>query len=190
MSLFLKRSFAVTMHKNRSGSRRVWSKVWPIINVLLALVIALVVIPAIKQEYFPDLMTQIERMLRHSELETCTVEVERKRETLILLAVSSEGRQPITTEIYRDALLEWPQKDGGRVFFAYSINYNPDKSSYLTQTQVWADADLKKVRRLEVEYCGLLQGHNGRVPYEGHRPVYQCTHEVRRYACDAAVLKD
>jgi len=159
--------------------------------VLAAIVIGLVVIPAIKQEYFPDLMTRIERVLRDAEVETCTVQVERKSETLILLSVASGDRQPITTELYRDYLLELPQEEGaGRIFFAHSINHNPDKSFYLTQTQIWADADLKKVRRIEAEYCGLLEGHNGRVPYEGHRPVYQCADEIRKYVCGAAVTED
>jgi hypothetical protein len=182
---------SLPMNDNPSRSRRIWSKVWPILNLLVALVVMLVVIPAIKQAYFPDLMTRIERMLRDAEFETCTVQVEHKRETLILLSVVSDDGQPITTELYRDYLLELPQEESaGRTFFAHSINHNPDKSFYLTQTQIWADADLKKVRRIEAEHCGLLEGHNGRVPYEGHRPVYRCADEIRRYACGAAVTED
>jgi hypothetical protein len=177
------------MNDNPSRGRRIWSKVWPTLNLLVALVVALVVIPAIKQEFFPNLMTRIERMLRDAEFETCTVQVEHDNGLSILLTVTSSGGKPITTNIYRDVMIELRSENEERIFFAHSINHNPDKSFYLTQTQIWADADLKKVRRIEVEYCGLLQGHNGRVPYEGHRPVYQCALEVRRHACGAAALE-
>jgi hypothetical protein len=178
------------MNDNPSRSRRIWSKVWPILNVLVALVVMLVVIPAIKQAYFPDLMTRIERVLRDAEFETCMVQVERENGLSILLTVTSGEGKPITTNIYRDVMIELAQENEERIFFAHSINHNPDKSFYLTQTQIWADADLKKVRRIEAEYCGLLEGHNGRVPYEGHRPVYRCADEIRKYACGAAVTVD
>ena len=178
------------MNDNPFRSRRISSKFWSIINLLVALVVMLVVIPAIKQEFFPDLMARIERMLRDAEFETCKVQVERENGLSILLTVTSGEGKPITTNIYRDVMIELRPENEERIFFAHSINHNADKSFYLTQTQVWADADLKKVRRLEVEYCGLLQGHNGRVPYEGHRPVYQCADEIRKYACGAAVTED
>jgi hypothetical protein len=60
----------------------------------------------------------------------------------------------------------------------------------LDQTGFWADADLKRVLRLEVKYCERLEGDGSEVTYENHRPILKCAVPVEEVTCLAVIDPD
>jgi hypothetical protein len=162
-------------------------KLWlRFIELPLILVFVAYVVPAAKHALFPDQMTRIEKMLRCTTMEGCHLAVDRRSETKIILTVYN-GAQSITSEIYKNALHELEPSGGTRTFFTYSVNRDSNEVFYLTRTRIEADADLKRVRRLEVGVCGrLVDQHVGVTRHEGYKPVYACEVPEREAVCLAA----
>ncbi len=157
-----------------------------IINVIVAIIVGVYIIPNAKHTLFPDQVTRVEKMLRRSIMNGYQLAVDRQDDLTIILTAYNGGRS-ITTEIYRNVIREIEPHDGIRVFFTYSINDNAQKISYLTRTKIEADADLKQVRRLELSVCGrLADQHAGVTRFDGYEPVYECEVPVQQVICNAA----
>lgn len=157
-----------------------------IFDVTMAIIVGIIIVPAIKHTFFPDQMTRFAKMLQNSSVKGYNLAVDHKDEFKIILTVYVGG-QSITTEIYRDVLRELEPAGGNRVFFAYSLNRDSNKIFYLTRTKIEADPDLKQLRRLEVTVCGRLKDqHAGVTCFNGYEPVYACDVPEQRAVCLAA----
>ncbi len=157
-----------------------------LVEFLIAITFAVYIVPAAKHTLFPDQMTRLEKMLRRSAMDGYNLAVDRQHDLKIILTVYNGG-QSITTEIYRDVIRELEPSGDSRVFFSYSINDNAQGIAYLTRTKIEADADLKKVRRLDVSVCGrLADQHAGVTRFDGYEPVYECEVPVQQVQCKAA----
>ncbi|MEJ2157462.1 MAG: hypothetical protein P8X96_19200 [Desulfobacteraceae bacterium] len=153
---------------------------------LFIIIIISYVVPAVKHSLFPDQMTRLEKMLRHSNMDGYHLAVDRQSEAEIILTVFNGGRS-ITTEIDKYRLKEIATFDDMRVLFTYSLNSDSNDVRYLTRTKIEADADLKQVRRLEVTVCGrLADQHAGVTRFDGYEPVYECEVPVKEAVCLAA----
>lgn len=155
-------------------------------HIVLQILIAFVIIhyyPDVKKALFPDQMTRLEKLLRHSNTGDCNFTVERRDQLTILLTLKQKAASPITTEIYRDVVRELEPSSDSRIFFAHSINDNAEGVTYLTRTLIEADPDLKKVRRLEVSVCDRIKDQTGQVPYDGHEPIYECEVPIQKAVC-------
>lgn len=140
------------------------------------------VIPNAKHALFPDQMTRIERMLRHSTMEGYRLSVDRQTDTRIILT-AYDGSRSITTELFRDAMEELESEDTQRILMAHSVNSNAEGLSYLTWTRMTADADLKRLERLEMKVCGQMKNQDGRVPFKDRIPVIECAVPVEAITC-------
>ncbi|MBI5551845.1 MAG: hypothetical protein HY911_10085 [Desulfobacterales bacterium] len=161
-------------------------KLWRAVVWVLVFFVVLYVVPTAKNAIFPDLITRMEKMMQRSNFTNCSVDVFRQDEASLLLKVTSEAKSPIATEMCKYFWKELVHSDQERVFFNHAINRHPDGSWYLNQTQVWADVDLKRVRRLEVQYCDQMVGDDGQVSYKEHRPIFKCAVAVEEATCLAA----
>jgi hypothetical protein len=169
---------------NKKGLKN--NPLWRFIELPLILVFVAYIVPTAKHALFPDQMTRLEKMLQRSPVVGYNLAVDRKSETKIILTVYNGG-QSITTEIYRDVIRELEPSGDSRIFFAHSINDNAQGVAYLTQTRIEADADLKRVRRLEVSVCGRLANqHPGGTHYDGYKPIYECEVPEQHVVCLAA----
>jgi hypothetical protein len=156
------------------------------IELPLILVFVAYIVPAAKHALFPDQMTRVEKMLRRSTMAGCHLAVDRQSKTKIILTVFN-GSRSITSEIYKTGLHELEPSGDTRTFFTYSVNRDSNEVFYLTRTRIEADADLKRVRRLEVGVCGrLVDQHAGVTRHEGYKPVYACEVPEREAVCLAA----
>jgi hypothetical protein len=159
---------------------------WRIVDIVIAIAVGVYIVPAAKHSLFPDQMTRLEKMLRRSTMDGCKLAVDRQHELKIVLTVYN-GARSITTEIYSDVIHELEPSGDTRTFFTYSVNRDSNEVFYLTRTRIEADADLKRVRRLEVGVCGrLVDQHAGVTRHEGYKPVYACEVPEREAVCLAA----
>jgi len=144
--------------------------------------IVLIVMPTAKKIIFPDTITRMEKMLRRSTFTNCSLSVFRKDEVSLLLKVTAKGENPFTTEVCK---YFWNELsiDQGRVFFTHTINRHPDDRWYLDQTEIWADADLKQVRKLDVKFCDRLEGDGANMHYKDHRPIFKCAVPLQEATC-------
>lgn len=160
-------------------------QIWGFVSRFLIALCIIYFYPEIKHKLFPDQMTRLEKMLRRSHMNEYHLAVDRKSESEIVLTVFIGGRS-ITTEIYRDVIRELEAPGDSRIFFTHAVNRDADGIFYLSRTQIEADPDLKRVRRLEVTVCGRIKNQTGDVRYEGHEPVYECEVPVKEAICTAA----
>ncbi len=167
--------------KNRLKNDTVWRYVSRFLIVLLLIYFY----PVVKNKLFPTQMTRLENMLRQSTMDGYHLAVDRQSESKIILTVFT-GARSITTEIYRDVILELEATGDSRIFFTHAINRNADGVFYLSRTRIEADPDLKKVRRLEVSVCDRIKSQDGRVRYDGHEPIYECEVPLQEAICMAA----
>lgn len=151
----------------------------------MVVIVAAYAVPAAKHALFPNQMTRLEKMLRHSSMEGYRIAVDRKSESEIVLTVFTGGRS-ITTEIYKDVIRELGSDDGSRIFFAHAINRNADGVFYLSRTRIEADPDLKRLLKLDVSVCDRIKDQTGNVTYDGHEPLYECEVPVKDAICKAA----
>lgn len=140
-------------------------------------------IPKMETLLRPNTVSKIETMLNHSGFQKCTVTVNREDVASILITVAPNRGSSINTELYKYFMSDLSQAQNETILFAHTINQHPNGSFYLTQTQIWADAELTRARRIEVEYCDLMKDPDGRVTYEGHVPVYECAVPIKRASC-------
>lgn len=167
--------------------RKVLYKIWRIVAWCLVLVWVIYGMPAILRIFRPDLITRIETMLHGTTFANCVVKVERDDEVSILVTVMVGEDTPITTEVSKYELNKLSHTNQQIVYITHTINQHPDESFYLTQTQIWADADLKKAKRIDVKYCDRLSGDSGSVTYDGPLPVFECAVPVAEATCVATV---
>jgi len=154
-----------------------------IVEFLITITFVAYIVPAAKHTLFPDQMTRLEKMLRRSSMDGYNLAIDRKSETKIILTAFNGG-QSITTEIYKNVIREIESSGDSRIFFAHSINDNAQGVTYLTQTRIEADADLKRVRRLEVSVCDRLANqHPGATRYDGYKPIYECEVPEQQVVC-------
>jgi hypothetical protein len=154
-----------------------------IVDIIIAIIFGIYIVPAVKHTFFPDQMTQLTKMLQDSSMNGYNLAVDHRDEFKIILTTYDGGRS-ITTEIYRDVIREMEPSKGNRIFFTYSINRDSNEVFYLTRTKIEADPDLKQVRRLEVTVCGRLKDqHAGVTRYNGYEPVYECEVPEQRAIC-------
>jgi hypothetical protein len=153
-----------------------------LIELLIVVTVAAYAAPTIKHALFPDQMTRLEKMLRQSTMAGYNLAVDRKHEREIILTVYN-GAQSITTEIYKGVVSELEPEGDSRIFFTHAINRNADGVFYLSRTRIEADPDLKKVRLLEMTVCDRIKDQTGRVPYDGHEPIYECEMPIQKVVC-------
>lgn len=133
-----------------------------------------------KHALFPNKMTRIEKMLRHSAMDGYRLAVDRQGDTRIVLT-AYDGSTSMTTEIFRDSIEEdLKSKSNRRIIVAHSVNRNAENEFYLTWTRMTADTDLKKLVHLEMKVCGQM---NGRVSFEGQVPVIECDVPIKEIEC-------
>jgi hypothetical protein len=157
-----------------------------LIELPLILIFVAYIVPTAKHTLFPDQITRLEKMLRRSSMDGYNLAVDRKSEPEIILTVFNGGRS-VTTEIYKYVIKELDPSGDSRIFFSYSVNQDSNEVFYLTQTRIEADADLKKVRRLEVSVCGRLANqHPGATRFDGYKPIYECEVPEQKAVCQAA----
>jgi len=174
------------MNKERSRISQVLHFTWRLVIWCFVFAFVLIGVPEIKRALFPDLISRLDRALRNTTFDNCMVQVERERDSKILLAVSANSNSPVHTEIYNYILEELEQDNKERNFFVHTINLHEDQSYYLTQTQIWTNEDIGRVHRLEVKYCDRLVSQDGRAAYDGHLPVFECAVSVREATCFAS----
>lgn len=164
---------------------RVGNKAWRILAWCLVLAWIIFGIPEMDKIFRPDLVTKIEKMLVRTTFTNCAVKVNRDNEVSILISVRAGEAAPITTKLSKYELNELNRTDSQIEYIAHTINQHPDGSYYLTQTRIWAGADLKQARRIEVKYCDRLAGDARGVTYDGHVPVFACVVPVAEASCAA-----
>jgi hypothetical protein len=170
--------------QKREGSKR--KPFLRILDIIVAIIVVLYIVPAVKHTFFPDQMTRLAKMLRRTTMNGYDLAVDHRDEFQIILTTYDGGRS-IATEIYRDEIRELEPSGGNRVFFTYSLNRDSKEIFYLTRTKIEADADLKQVRRLEVTVCGRLKDqHAGVTRFDGYEPVYECDVPLQQAVCQAA----
>lgn len=169
-----------------SNKKNLTARLWRLIELPLILIFVAYIVPSVKHTLFPDQMTRLEKMLRRSAMDGYNLSVDRKSETKIILTVFNGGRS-IATEIYQDSIHELAPTGKNRNFLTYSLNRDSNGIFYLTRTKIEADADSKKVRRLDVSVCGrLADQHAGVTRFDGYEPVYECEVPVQQVQCQAA----
>ncbi len=161
------------------------NKAWRIFLWLLFFTFLVFGIPKMETLLHPNTVLKVEKMLNRSNFGECTVTVERKDMASILITVKPDEKFSITTEFYKYFMNDLSKTQDETVLFNHTINQHPNGTFYLTQTQIWADTDLKKARRIAVEYCDQISNPEGRVAYDGHLPIYQCAVPVDRATCFA-----
>lgn len=172
---------AVTRKKSIKGN-----PIYRFVEFLLAIIFAIYIVPEVKNTFFPDDMTRLEKMLRRSVMDGYQLAVDRRSNSKIVLTVYNGG-ESIVTEIYGDVVIEPNPAGDGVMVFAHSINDNSDDVVYLTRTRIEADSDLKSVRRLEVTVCDRIADQTGRLQYDGHEPVYECAVPIQKIVCKGVV---
>jgi hypothetical protein len=160
-----------------------------VIDIIIAIIFGIYIVPSVKHTFFPDQMTRISKMLQRSSMNSYDLAVDHQDEFKIILTVYDGGKS-ITTEIYRDVIHELEPSGDNRVFFTYSLNRDSNEIFYLTRTKIEADPDLKQVQRLEVTVCGRLKDqHAGVTRFNGYEPVYECEVPEQQAVCLAAESK-
>ena len=155
-----------------------------LIEFVLVATVAVYILPAAKQAFFPTQMDRLEKILRNSTLEGYHLAVDRKDDLEIILTVFDGGKS-ISARIYRDVLRELDPVGDSRAFFTHAINRNADKVFYLSRILMETDEDFKKLKRLEVTICGHIKNQSGNVRYNGHEPIYECEVPIQKITTSA-----
>ena len=159
--------------------------VWRIFFGLLFFVFLIFGITKIETLLHPNMVSKVENMLERSYFAKCTVSVDREDRVSLRISVQPIGKPSVSTEFYDYFINDLSTTEDETILFSHTINQHPNGTFYLTQTRIWADADMKLARRVAVEYCDHLKNPDGRVTYDGPRPVYQCAVPVKRATCFA-----
>ena len=159
--------------------------IWRYLTRFMIVLFLMYFLPIAKHNLFPGQIVRLEKMLRGTTMVRYNLAIDRKKETKMILTVYDGGRS-ITTEIYRDALLELTPAGNSRIFSAHSINRDAEGEYYLTWTRIEADAHLSRVRRLEVKVCDRLVGKDGQVRFNGPEPIIECAVPIQEAVCLAA----
>jgi hypothetical protein len=168
-----------------ANKKRKATDFWGIVSRIILVLATMYFVSFARHYFFPDDMTRLEKMLRHSVMDGYQLAIDRQSKGEIVLTVYNGG-QSIVTEIYEDVVIESDSAVEGVKVSAYSINKKSDDSVYMTRTRIEADPDLERVRRLEVSVCDRIVHQDGKVHYEGHEPVYECMVPIRKIVCHAA----